>query len=94
MLSEPRLPRRITWNLSVFPIILLLWSQLIPTSNSDSKIESNFSSVLAKLAKLLLSAKLWTEAFGIKNKKSLKKILNKIGPKIKPWGTPDAIVGS
>ena len=69
VLSDPRLSRRITWNLSGFTIILLLWSQLIAASHSDSKIGSNSLSVLAKLAKVLSSAKLWTDAFGIKKKK-------------------------
>ena len=94
VLWEPRFPRGITWNLSRFIIILLLWSQLIAASHSDSKIGSYSLSVLAKLAKVLLSAKLWTEAFGIKKKKLLKKILYKIGAKIEPWGTPDMIVSN
>ena len=51
-------------------------------------------SVLGKLAKVLSSAILWTEAFGEKKKKSPKKILYKIGPKIEPWGTPDMIVSN
>ena len=55
--------------LSGFTIILLLWSQLIAASHSDSKIGSNSLSVLAKLAKILSSAKLWTEALGMKKKK-------------------------
>ena len=73
LLSEPRLSRRIIWNLSGFTIILFLWRQLIAASHSDSKIDSNSLSVHAKLAKVLSSAKLWTEAFGIKKKKWLKK---------------------
>ena len=68
--------------MSGFIIFLLLWSQVIAASYSNSKIGSNSLSVLAKLAKVLSSAKLWTEAFGMKSKKSLEKILNKIGPKI------------
>ena len=96
MLSEPRLARRITWNLKLVRISnhFVIVKSINSYSHSDSKIGSNFSSVLAKLAKLLSSAKLWIEAFGIKNKKSLKKILNKIGPKIEPWATPDMNVSS
>ena len=90
VLSEPRLSRRITWNLSGFTIILLLWSQLITASFSDYKIGINSLNVLAKLAKVLSTAKLWTEAFGIKKKKLLKKI----GSKIEPWGTPDMTVSN
>ena len=85
LLSEQRLSRRIIWNLSGFTIILFLWRQLIAASHSDSKIDSNSLSVHAKLAKVLSSAKLWTEAFGIKKKKWLKKKKKKIGPKIEPW---------
>ena len=84
VLSEPRLSRRITWNLSGFTIILLLWSQLIAASHSDSEIGSNSLSVLAKLAKVLSSAKLWTEVFEIKKKKSLNKILYKMGTRKNP----------
>ena len=40
----------------------------IAASDSDSKIGSNFLSVLAKLAKVLSSAKLWTEAIVIQEK--------------------------
>ena len=93
LLSEPRLSRRIIWNLSGFTIILFLWRQLIAASHSDSKIDSNSLSVHAKLAKVLSSAKLWTEAFGIKKKKWLKK-------KKKNWsenwalGTPDMTVSN
>ena len=32
------------------------------------------------------------DALGIKKKKSLKRILSKIGPKTEPWGTQDVIV--
>ena len=94
LLSEPRLSRRIIWNLSGFTIILFLWRQLIAASHSDSKIDINSLSVHAKLAKVLSSAKLWTEAFGIKKKKWLKKKKKKIGPKIEPWGTPDMTVSN
>ena len=90
LLSEPRLLR----NLSGFTIILLLWSQLIAASYSDSRIGSNYLSVLAKLAKVLSSTKLWTGTFDIKKKKLLKKILYKIGLKIEPWATPDMIVSN
>lgn len=58
----------------------LLWSQLIALSHSDCKS----GSLLAKLAKVLPSTQLRTEAFEIKKAKSLKKIFNKIDPKIKP----------
>ena len=34
------------------------------------------------------------DPFGIEKKKSLKKILNKIGPKIEPWGTSDITVSN
>ena len=82
LLSEPRLSRRIIWNLSGFTIILFLWRQLIAASHSDSKIDSNSLSVHAKLAKVLSSAKLWTEAFGIKKKKWLKKKKKKLVRKL------------
>ena len=94
LLLDLPLSRRITWNLSGFTIILLLWSQFIAVSHSDCKIVTSPLSVFAKLHRVLSSAKLWTDAFGIKKKKSLKKILNKIGPKIEPWGTPDIIVSN
>ena len=42
------------------------------------KIESNSSSVLAKLAKMLSSSKLWTEDFWIKKRKSFKKFCIKL----------------
>ena len=80
-LSVPRLSGRITWNLSGFTIILLLRSQLIAASHSDSDIAvilaKNYLSLIAKLAKALssalLSSKLWTETFGIKKKSCWKK---------------------
>ena len=81
VLSDLPLFRRITWNLSGFTIILLLWSQFIAVSHSDCKIVTSPLSVFAKLHRVLSSAKLWTNPFGIKKKKSLKMILNKIGPK-------------
>ena len=58
------------------------------------QIGSKSLSVLAKLAKVLSSAISWTEAFGEKKKKSLKRILYKIGPKNEPWCTPDVIVSN
>ena len=48
---------------------------------------------LAKLEKVLSSAKLWTDThYTGKRKESLKKKLNKIVPTTEPCGTPDFIV--
>ena len=68
-------------------------NKLDAASHSDSKIGSNSSSGLAKLAKVLSSTKLWTKASGIKKKKSLK-IFYKVGSKIEPLGTPEMVVSN
>ena len=71
--------------------VLCYCEAIISASHCDSKIESNYLSALIKLAKVwTASAELWTEVFGIKNKKLLKKHL-KFGPKIDPWDTLDMI---
>ena len=68
--------------------VLCYCEAIISASHCDSKIESNYLSALIKLAKVwTASAELWTEVFGIKNKKLLKKHLSKFSPKINPWDT-------
>ena len=54
-------------------------------------VKSNWNKWII-IIRVSLSAKLWVDALGIKKKKSLKKILSKIGPKTEPWGTQDVIV--
>ena len=66
-------------------------NQFIAVSLSGSRILIRFSIVLSNLERVLSSAKLRAEATNIKWKKSLKKMLNKIGPTIEPCGTPDII---
>ena len=95
LLSDLRLCGSITCNLSRCTIILLLQSQFIAVSPCDCKIVTSPLSVLEKLPRVLSFPKWWTDAFEIKKKKKiLKQILNKIGPKIKPWGTRDMIVSN
>ena len=57
--------------------------------HSDSNVCFKLSIVFAILLKLLSSAKLWTDIIKINNKKLLKNRLNKVGPTVKPLGTPD-----
>ena len=90
--SEFLLSNKIAWNLSGLTIMLLSLNQFMAQLLSDSKMLTRFFTVLAKLDKVLSSAKLWTDTLHRKKKKSLKKILNKIGPTIEPCGTPDFIV--
>ena len=90
--SEFFLSNEIAWNLSGLTVILLSLNQFMAQLLSDSKMLTRFFTVLAKLDKVLSSAKLWTDTLHRKKKKSLKKILNKTGPTIEPCGTPDFVV--
>ena len=66
-------------------------NQFIAISLSDSRILIRFSIVLAKLERVLSSAKFWAKATNIKLKKSMKNMLNKKGPTTEPCGTSDII---
>ena len=58
----------------------------------DCKMLARLYMVLAKFDKVLSSANLGTDILHRKKKKLLKKILNQIGPIIKPCDTPNFIV--
>ena len=66
-------------------------NQFITISLSDSRILIRFFIVLAKPERVLSSPKLSVKETIIKYKELLKKILNKIGSTIDPYGTPDII---
>ena len=78
-------------NLSGLTNIPFLVNHFIAHSDSDFRIFFSLSTVFAKPESVLPSAKLWTVAYCIKKKKSLKNATNKTGPTIEPCGTPEII---
>ena len=65
-----------------FTIILFSWSHLRESRHYNYKVCFKLSTVGARLPKLLSSANLWANAIEMKNEKSFKKKLNKVGPTI------------
>ena len=80
------LPEIMRWHLSVFNFIWLLSNQHTANAESCSKRIKILSRLISQ-AWGEVSAKLQTVSFKTKNR-SFRKILNKIGPRTEPCGTP------
>ena len=78
-----------TRNLSGFTIIMSSLNHCTAFSDSEVKLLINFSRDFSVHEIVLSSAKLWKSAFLIHSKRSLMKMLKRMGPKIEPCGTPD-----
>ena len=78
----------ISWNLSEFTIIMFSLNHFTAFSDSDVKLLIN-SKDFSVHEIVLSSAKLCNSAFSIHSKRSLMKMLKRMGPKIHPCGTTD-----
>ena len=79
------------WNFAHVSYFLLFLNQFIITSDSDCKVFFNSVTVFAAADKELSSAKLCIDALETKKNKSFIEKLNRIGPVMEPWGTPEII---
>ena len=77
------------WNLSGFPIIMFFFNHCTAFSESEVKFSISSSEDFSVHEIVLPSTKLCNSAFSIRSKRSLMKILKRIGPKINPCGNPD-----
>ena len=85
----PDLYKIIDWNFSELTIILFRLNQLTAFYDSFSKVASSvyFSFEIEEIA--LSSAKLYISEFSSVVSRSFRNMLNKIGPKMEPCGTPE-----
>ena len=77
------------WNLSGFTIIMFSLNHWTAFSDSEVKLSINSYRDFSVHEIVLSSAKLCNSAFSIQSKRSLMKMLKRMGPKIDPCGTPD-----
>ena len=77
------------WNLSGFTIIMFSLNHYTPFFDSEVKLLINSSRDFSVHEIVLGSAKLCNSAFSIQSKRSLMKMLIRMGPKIDLCGTPN-----
>ena len=77
------------WNLSGLTIIMFSLNHCTAFPDSQVKLFINSSRDFSVHEIVLLSEKLHNSAFSIQIKRSLKKMLKILGPKIDPCGTPE-----
>ena len=85
----PDLSKIIDWNFSGSTIILFRLNQSTAFSDSFSKVVSSASFSFEIEEIILSSVKLYTSEFSSVVSRSFRNMLNKIGPKMEPCGTPE-----